>query len=279
MLARKTMEQLHQEDLIRIQRFRLMDDDFFTKCLDGNIPCVRLILRIVLDMPDLEVIEVRTQVFVENLLNRSVRLDILAMDDNGRIFNIEIQRTDKGAGAKRARYNSSMIDASLLKKGAGFDALPETYVIFITEHDVIGRNLPLYHIDRYISELGEKFADEAHILYVNGAYQDDSPVGKLMHDFSCTNAADMHYDVLADRVSFFKESKEGVAIMCKAIEDMRMEAYHEGREEGREEGRAEQTRSLALRMLSAGKYGLEEISDLSALPLEEVRALQAEQFL
>jgi len=32
-------------------------------------------------------------------------------------------------------------------------------------------------------------------------------------------------------------------------------------------------------MLSAGKYGLEEISDLSALPLEEVRALQAERFL
>ena len=123
------MEQLHQEDLVRIQRFRLMDDDFFTKCLDGNIPCVCLILRIVLDMPDLEVMEVRTQVvvdvrtqvFVENLLNRSVRLDILATDGHGRVFNIEIQRADKGAGAKRARYNSSMIDASLLKKGAGFE--------------------------------------------------------------------------------------------------------------------------------------------------------------
>ncbi len=106
---------------MRIQRFRLMDDDFFTKCLDGNIPCVCLILRIVLDMPDLEVMEVRTQVFVENLLNRSVRLDILATDGHGRVFNIEIQRADKGAGAKRARYNSSMIDASLLKKGAGFE--------------------------------------------------------------------------------------------------------------------------------------------------------------
>lgn len=278
-MARKTMEQLHQEDLERIKRFRLMDDDFFTKCFDGSIPCVRLILRIVLDLPDLEVIEARTQVFVENLLNRSVRLDILATDSSGRHYNIEIQRADKGSGAKRARYNSSMIDAGLLKKSTDFDSLPETYVIFITEHDVIGGGLPLYHIDRYIAELGEKFPDESHILYVNGAYQDDSPLGKLMHDFSCTNAADMHYAVLADRVSFFKESKEGVAIMCKAIEEMRMEAYHEGREEGREEGRAEQTRSLALRMLNAGKYGLEEISDMSELPLEEVRALQAEQRL
>lgn len=269
------MEQLHREDLERIKRFRLMDDDFFTKCFEGSIPCVRLILRIVLEKPDLEVIEVRTQVFVENLLNRSVRLDILATDGSGRVFNIEIQRADKGAGAKRARYNSSMLDAALLKKSADFDALPETYVVFITERDVMGKGLPLYHIDRYISELGESFADEAHILYVNGAYRDDSPIGKLMHDFSCTSAEDMHYAVLADRVSFFKESKEGVAIMCKAIEDMRMEAYHEGREEGR----AEQTRSLVLRMLHAGKYGLEEISDMSELPLEEVQALQAEQRL
>lgn len=67
--------------------------------------------------PDLEVLDVHTQVFVENLLNRSVRLDILATDSTGAKFNVEVQRSDKGAGRKRARYNSSMMDANLLKKG------------------------------------------------------------------------------------------------------------------------------------------------------------------
>ena len=49
-----------------------------------------------MSVPDLVVLDVHTQVFVENLINRSVRLDILATDSEGRKFNIEIQRADKG---------------------------------------------------------------------------------------------------------------------------------------------------------------------------------------
>ena len=45
-----------------------------------------------------------------------------------------------------------------------------------------------------------------------------------MHDFACTNAKDMYYEVLADRVHYFKEDEKGVAVMCKAMEDMRNEA-------------------------------------------------------
>ena len=74
----------------------------------------KFVLRIVMEKPDLKVEDVRTQVFVENLLNRSVRLDVLATDSTGQTINVEIQRSDKGAGRKRARYNSSMMDANLL---------------------------------------------------------------------------------------------------------------------------------------------------------------------
>lgn len=38
----------------------------------------------------------------------------------------------------------------------------------------------------------------AHILYVNGEYRDDSAIGKLMHDFNCADADDMHYGLLAE---------------------------------------------------------------------------------
>lgn len=79
----------------------------------------------------------------------------------------------------------------------------------------------MYLIERYFAGTNEPFDDGSHILYVNGAYRDDSPIGKLMHDFSCTDPAEMHYAVLADRVRYFKESKEGSAIMCKVLEDMR----------------------------------------------------------
>ncbi len=263
------IDRKHQEDLQRLRGFRLLDDDFLTKCFEGDTASIELVLQIVLEKPDLKVLDVRTQVFVENLLNRSVRLDILATDSTGAKLNVEVQRSDKGAGRKRARYNSSMMDANLLKKGEDFDKLPETWVIFITENDVMGKGLPLYPIERCFLGTGERFEDGSHILYVNGAYRGDTPIGKLMHDFSCTDAADMYYGTLADRVRFFKESKEGIEIMCKAMEDMRNESLQEGIREG--------MKATARRMLAAGKYALEEIVNISGLSLEEVKQLKADR--
>ena len=156
MTVTETMDQKQQEDLARLRQLRLIDDDFFSKCFDNDTACVQLVLQIVLDKPDLNVVDVRTQVFVENLLNRSVRLDVLATDSEGRKFNIEIQRSDKGAGRKRARYNSSMMDVNLLEKGNDFEALPETYVIFITENDVIGLGEAIYEIERCFVKSGKQ---------------------------------------------------------------------------------------------------------------------------
>ena len=265
MTTTELIDRRHQEDLQRLRGFRLLDDDFLTKCFEGDPKYIQLVLRIVLEMPDLVVVDVHTQVFVENLLNRSVRLDVLATDSHGRKMNVEIQRADKGAGRKRARYNSSMMDAGVLHKGEDFDELPETYVVFITEHDVIGKGKPLYHIGRYIFDTNESFDDGSHILYVNGAYRDETPIGKLMHDFSCTAPEDMYYGELAERVRFFKESKEGVAIMCKVMEDMRSQAA------------LERVRAVVYRMLAAGKYSLEEIADMTELSLDEVKKIQSGQ--
>ena len=265
MTVTETIDCKYQEDLQRLRGFRLMDDDFLTKCFEGNTECIELVLRIVLDMSDLNVLDVRTQVFVENLLNRSVRLDVLATDSAGRKFNIEIQRADKGAGRKRARYNSSMMDANLLKKGEDFNNLPETYVVFITENDVMGKGIPLYQIERSILETGERFEDGTHIFYVNGAYRDESPIGKLMHDFSCTDPSEMYYDILADRVKFFKESKEGIAVMCKAMEDMRNQTLKEG------------MINVAKRMLADGTLTLEKIAEYAGLSLDEVKKLKADK--
>ena len=259
------IDQKHQEDLQRLRGFRLLDDDFLTKCFEGDTASIELVLQIVLEKPDLKVLDVRTQVFVENLLNRSVRFDILATDSTNAKINVEIQRADKGAGRKRARYNSSMMDANLLKKGDDFDKLPETWVIFITENDVMGKGLPLYPIERCFLGTGERFEDGSHILYVNGAYRGDTPIGKLMHDFACTDAADMYYGTLADRVRFFKESKEGIEIMCQAMEDMRNQTLKEG------------MINVAKKMLEDGTITLERIAEFVGLSVEEVKKIKTDQ--
>ena len=252
-----TEERKYQEMLQRIRGFRLLDDDFMTKCFEENIEATELVLRIVLNKPDIKVVKVQTQYSMKNIKGRSLRLDIYATDSEDKKYNIEIQRADKGAGAKRARYNSSLIDSNILPAGFEVENLAETYVIFITENDVIGKNKPIYHIDRYIREAEEYFNDGSHIMYVNASCKDDTELGKLMHDFSVIEPEDMNFKVLANATGYYKKDKEGIQAMCKAMEDMITDDRKE----------------TALRMLERGKMTQAEIAEDVKLPLEVVEEL------
>ena len=258
MRKKLTKEQKREQMLKRIKEFRLLDDDFMTKCFEESIDATELVLRIVLDKPDIKVEKVQTQYTMKNIQGRSVRLDVYATDSMDKKYNIEVQRAEKGAGAKRARYNSSLIDSSILPAGFDVEELAETFVIFITEHDVMGANRPVYHIERIVKETGMPFGDEAHIIYVNGAYRDESPLGLLIADFACVNPADMHYKILADRARYFKEDEKGVAAMCKAMEDLCNDAKTEQKEE------------IAERLLKQGALSVEQIAECVGLDVEEV---------
>ena len=225
-------EKKPQEDLQRLRGFRLLDDDFMTKVFE-DISCAELLLRIILNDEGIRVLEAHSQRGIKNLQGRSVKLDILAVDSHNRVFNVEVQRSDRGAGAKRARYNSALIDANVTEPGDQYEDLNETFVIFITENDVMKAGLPIYHIDRVVRETGKLFEDEEHIIYVNSQIKDETKLGRLMHDFSYTDAKDMYNKVLADRVRYFKEDERGVEIMCREMEIMRNQAHEEGIEKGR----------------------------------------------
>ena len=257
-------ERKHAEDLQRLRGLRLLDDDFMNKVFEDKA-CAEFLLQIILQRTDLRVQRAHGQHDIKNLQGRSVRLDILAVDETDRVYNIEVQRSDKGAGVKRARYNSSLIDANMTESGDEYEQLNETYVIFITEHDVLGGGYPIYHIDRTVRETGALFGDESHILYVNAQIKDDTALGKLMHDFSCTSAEEMHYQILADRVRYFKEDTEGVATMCKVMEDMRNEAAREAVKEN--------AIKAARSFLALGKLSYEEIANSLGLTVDEVKAL------
>ena len=175
-------ERKHEQDLQRLRGLRLIDDDFMAAVFEDPA-CAEFLLQIILKREDLKVREVHGQYSIKNLQGRSVRLDILAVDEQDRAYNIEVQRSDRGASEKRARYNSSLLDANLTSSGSSYDALNEAYVIFITENDVLKAGLPIYHIHRMVEETGAVFNDQSHIIYVNSQIKDETALGKLMHDF------------------------------------------------------------------------------------------------
>lgn len=224
------------KELERIRRYRLIDDTFLSVVFQDK-ECTQLLIRCVLQREDLTVIQVRTQRELKNLWGRSVRLDVLAADEAGNLYNIEVQRSDSGAARRRARYNSSLLDAHVTEPGDEYEALAESFVIFITENDYFRQGLPMYHIERVVQETGELFADGEHIIYVNGQYRGPDPVGELMHDFFCQDPAEMSFPLLARNVRYYKDDAEGVDYMCRISEEIWEEGREKGRQEGQKEGR------------------------------------------
>ena len=226
-------EREHREDLQRLRGFRPIDDDFMRGLFKDNIPLVQFVLRIITGKKDLIITKCDTQADMKRVTGaRSLCLDAYGTDSTGKKYDIEIQRSDKGADPHRARYHSSVMDVENLDAGQSFDELPDTYIIFITEKDFFEQGAPLYLIQNVNLTTKKLFNDGAHIIYVNGEYRGDDELGRLMHDFNCHDAEDMNYELIADRTRYLKENPKGVTDMCKSMEDMRDKAWNEGKAEG-----------------------------------------------
>lgn len=209
----KTIEQI-------IDDMNLFDDDLMSMVFDENIPATELLLKIILKRDDITVISVVGQREFQNPVvgGRDIRLDILAKDSTGKYYDIEVQRKPEGAHVRRARFNSSMMDSRMLKAGQEFSELRDSYMIFITQTDIFGYGIPIYTVNRYFEEIDIPFHDGSHIVYVNGSYNGEDAIGKLMHDFGCKDSGDMYYSELVKGMKHFKEEEGGRKIMCEAVE-------------------------------------------------------------
>lgn len=253
-----------------IQKMCLMDDEFMEVFFAGHNECVELVIRVILGRDDLIVKKSAIQKTIKGM-RRSVRLDIFAVDTEGKRYNIEFQRLNSGAVPKRARFNASMIDVASLKKGDDFSKLPEVYVIFVTENDVLNEGRPLYTIERVIAESGKKFGDGSHIVYVNCEHKDsETALGRLVHDFLCCESGkEFYYGTLGDRTSYLKGEQEEVRDVSLLVDE-----YAKGlAEEAAAKATKEQQKISAIRMLELGKLALSEIAECSGLSLSTVRRM------
>ncbi len=238
------MVTLKEDTRKSIAELTLMDDIFMNKVFDNDIGRTALLLRIILKNDKIKVIKATTQQKLKNLLGHDLQLDILAQNENGTLFNVEIQNQSSGAAARRARYHLSLLDSLSLPKGKTYKQLPDNYVVFITQNDVLKGGLPLYHINRKIEENDKAFADGSHIIYVNNKIKDDTPLGRLMHDFTCKNPDDMYYPELAEKARYFKETEKGLTNMGDVFEKFAAKRAKEAAEATTKENKIEFAKGL-----------------------------------
>lgn len=269
-----------------------MDDVLMREMFRNDREFSQFVLRIFTGISDLEIISEETQYDLQMPGDRSVCLDVLAKDGSGRLFNIEVQRADVNAGAKRARYHSSAMFIDSSEPGCRFEELPDTYVIFVTENDVRRGNRAVYIYEKTDSVTGEPFGDGEHIIYINGAYSDSgdsSELAKLIHDFKCTASGEMYLEKMAERLRLCKETEKGVSGMCKLWEDrLKIElderakemeekiAKEMGEKIAKEMGEKiakEKAEEMAVKLLKIGKLSIDEIAVCSGISSNKVAEL------
>lgn len=200
-----------------VKSYTYMTDRFMTMAFDK--PVAQHILSVIMGK-NLFVKSVKSQPVEDDFFSRSCRFDVLAEDSNGKIYNIEVQNSNEGAVPRRARYNCEKLDELVIRKGMAYNDYPETYVIFITQNDVLGDGLPIYHIRRHIEENGKLFDDGQQIIYVNGENTDTSTaLGQLMADMQQKDAAKISNKILADKMNILKKGRT-FETMCREIEKL-----------------------------------------------------------
>ena len=246
----------------------LMDDDLMSRVFDHNIPATELLLRTILQQ-EVEVLETLGQEEMKNPLvdGRSIRVDVLAKDKKGRYFNCEVQRKDTGAHPCRARFHSAMMDSIMLQASEEYSSLKDSYVIFLTEKDYFSQGKPLYFVERKIND-EKAFGDGNFIVYVNGAYEGEDEIGRLMKDMKRQETTGFFHKELEAGVRHFKV-EEGRTVMCEAVEKYANGKYADGLEKG-----VEQTRNNLVQNMLRNGMSSEEISRNAGVDLETVKIIE-----
>jgi len=196
------------------------------------------VLSIILDEPDLEIMDVHVENVVLNKSGkRAIRLDAWAVDKLKRQFAMEMQNDkDTDYIPKRARFYQSLIDSPILKSGkrTKYKELPTTAIIFITQDDLFGKDLAMYtFIEKCVEVEDLCLEDGTKKIFLNMSSKNGSNVLiSLLQYFKTSNldnpdiiVRDERLEILDSIVAEVKESEEW--------EELSMNIYQSGIEKGK----------------------------------------------
>ena len=251
--ARETDSRIrHREFLLQgVEKLTLLNDTFMKIALN-DIEACQYVIRILMDDPAIEIVEVRSQYRISKLVSKDAVLEILAEDTQGRVYNLEIQRKTTLDHARRTRRYNAMVDAEYLEKGKEYNEMPEVYVIYISETDIWKTQMTESPVEKYLKGQMTEYDDGQHTIYINAAINDGSPKAALMQYFKTCDPDDMSQGALSRRVRYLKREKGGIEEMCEYSERIFNGGREEGLREGRREGRWEERQAMIHLMRAQG---------------------------
>ncbi|MCR5209840.1 MAG: Rpn family recombination-promoting nuclease/putative transposase [Lachnospiraceae bacterium] len=189
----------------------------------------------------------REKFLKEDAQGKYIKLDILAEDEVGRLYDVEMQNESKNDERRkelprRSRYYQSMLDITYLKEGAHYRELKDVYIIFLCTFDPFGYGKYCYTFRNSCKEVPElELSDGAERLFFNitsdmkGAPEN---LRKLLEYMRTGNASDEVTKKIDRIVKMARKNPEWRAEYMKSFTYL-MDAKYEGKQEGLQEGKAQ----------------------------------------
>ena len=214
--------------------------------------------------------------------NKSIRLDVY-FEDGDTVYDIEIQKADKGNLPKRTRMYSSMMDANMLDKGLEYEELKDSYVIFICMFDPFEKGLARYTFRSICEEAeGLPLGDGRCIMFLNTK----GSIGELGSDmdafFGYINGGIESIGTGKDSGNEFVEKLDECVLDINGDEDWRqgymkyelnlIEKYKDGEAKGISIGEANATNRMVKAMHSKG-IPVQTIAECASIDANEVQRI------
>lgn len=258
-------------------------DDFLFDAATVDLETCKIIIELSLGITIRNIVWKEGQKVIHNLPgSRGIRLDFYVEDDQGQVFDVEMQKRNEGNIPKRTRFYQALIDAPMLKSGErGFDGLKPAYIVVICGFDLFGYGLYRYTFDNRCKEVPDLImGDECQKIILNTKGKNDHEVEKTLVDFlhyvekssdeNVPEDCDERLKHLHKKIHQIKMSEEiGVSYMKMEERDRLI------RDEGLRRGRAEGDARLVNIIRRKASRGMEvsEIADLLEMQRAEVEAI------
>ena len=194
--------------------------------------------------------------------SKGIRLDVYVEDDKNTVYDIEMQVRQYSGEilGHRTRYYQSAIDFDALQRGAQYDKLKKSIIIFICP-------FRLFESDRHVFTFRTTCQEDTAILLddgtskiflsTKGTMRDDiTPEVKSFLDFvdglPVQDAFVNEVRELIRNMKTIEREKANYMTFQMKINEERAEARNEGRAEGRAEGESRLSRLMTL-LLENGK--------------------------
>ena len=218
-----------------------ISDDFMFGTVMRNPEYCRPFLETVLGIQIEKIVYPSSQKVIDLKADaRSIRLDVYALDENHRVFNIEMQTGCYANLPKRSRYYQGMVDLNILEKGKDYQHLRKSYIIFVCTFDLFGDGRHIYTFEnRCVQNLDLALGDEAVKVFLNtkGTADDVSVEMKNLLDYIDGKVpTDTYTNALDEEVRRIRQNEDW-RVDYMTLDMKFREKYEEGVEKGKQEGR------------------------------------------